>query len=61
MSYYAVLHTVLAWVAPADIELLTLTLYWPRSTVQDHVDSLQSDARAHKPFSILNRILFSKM
>lgn len=51
VPYYAVLHSVLA---PVEIELLTLMLYWPCSTVQDHVRSLQSNAQAHKQFSIFN-------
>lgn len=58
---YPLLHTVLAWVAQVEMELLTLTLHWPCSTVYNHVSSLQSDSQAHKPFSILNWNLFSKM
>lgn len=34
--------------APVEIELLTPTQHRPRSTVQDHASSLQSDSQPHK-------------
>lgn len=55
---YAVLHTVLAWVAPVERGLLTPALSWPCSTVQHHVSSLQSDAQAHKPLLFELKSLF---